>query len=190
MIYAFIRYCRRSLAKFRNLPLVHLMTAISVFMAGCGSMPVQNSVVTVQVWQVFGKVDNYKRKLKPSELARLKDAGISDDDIAAGRVVGVHCAVMADGWWDGLATLPAGILATEGTTLRVKVIDPGDNERLGVNEFVELPPQLPPGGQAYRFVPNWRGLGRTNNFERVELPVELRDKYLVVQGSYLVKCTH
>jgi len=189
MSYAYISHCWCAQAKYRNLSLLLLMAALSVFLAGCGSMPVQNSVVTVQVWEVFGKADKHKRQLKPLELARLKAAGVSDDDIAAERVVGVHCAVMADGWWEGLAILPAGVAAAEGTTMRVRVIDAWDNERLGVNEFVEFPPQLPRGGQAYRIVPNWRELGRRNNFERIELPAELRDKYLVVQGSYLLKCT-
>lgn len=188
MSYANLSHYWRGQAKSRGVSLPLMMAALTVLMAGCGLMPKQNSVLTVQVWEVFGKVGKHNRQLKPSELDQLRAAGVSNDDIAAGRVVGVHCAVMTDGWWEGIATLPAGLFAVEGTTMRVRVIDSGNNERLGVNEFVELLPQLPRGGQAYRFVPNWRELGRRNNFERIELPVELREKYLIVQGSYLLKC--
>ncbi|WBY02982.1 hypothetical protein PE066_05455 [Ramlibacter tataouinensis] len=151
-------------------------------------MPRQDSVATVQVWKVFGQESGNALPAKPPELAAIRSAGVSDAQLAAGRVVGVHCAVMSDGWWESLAVLPAGVQAGEGTTLRVRVLDPGDNDRLAVSAFVELPEQLPRGGQAYRFVPNWRELGRRNNFERVELPSQLKDKYLIVQGWYLLKC--
>ncbi|AMO22544.1 hypothetical protein GCM10027034_29510 [Ramlibacter solisilvae] len=164
------------------------MAALSALLAGCGSMPAQNSVATVQVWEVFGRADKPNR-LKPVELTQLRAAGVSDGDIAAGRAVGVHCAVMTDGWWEGIAILPSGLKAAEGMTLRVRVLDPGNNERLALSEFVEFPAQVPRGGLANRMIPNWRELGLRNNYERVEPPAGMRDRYLVVQGSYLLKCT-
>lgn len=167
-------------------PALQALAALAL-LTGCGSLPTLDSVATVQVWEVFG-TEQRGRRLKPSELAGLKAAGVSDADIASGRVVGVHCAVMSDGWWDSLAVLPAGMRASKGMTLRVKVIDSGDNDRLGVSSLVDLPAQLPSGGQAYRFVPNWREIGRRNNFEQVLLPEDIRGKYLIVQGSYMVKC--
>ncbi|TFZ00604.1 hypothetical protein EZ313_19305 [Ramlibacter henchirensis] len=165
-----------------------LIAAVSMLYSGCASVPAQNTVATVQVYKVFAHRDKYGLSLRPSELAGLRAAGVDDNEVAAGRVVGVHCAVMADGWWDSLAVLPPGLQAGEGTTLRVRVVDPGDNQRLGVSTVVDVPAQLPSRELAYRYVPNWRELGRRNNFERIELPPQLRDKYLIVQGSYLLKC--
>ena len=36
--------------------------------------------------------------------------------------------------------------------------------------------------------PDWKERGLSSNFERVPLPAAQADRYLVVQGAYLVKC--
>ncbi len=86
--------------------------------------------------------------------------------------------------------MPPGMAVHKGATLRARVLDSGTNDRAGLLEVISLAsPQLPPGGQAYRFIPDWRERGLSRNFERVELPPEHRGNYLVVQGSYMVRCS-
>lgn len=169
------------------LPLLRV-AALGAVVSGCASMPAQNDLATVQVRKVYG-ADRPGLGLKPAEVAALRSAGLTDEELRSGRVVSVDCAVMSDGWWESLVILPPGVQAREGATLRVRVLDPGNNDRPAVSAFVAWPAQLPKGGQAYRFVPNWRELGRRSNLERVELPPELRDKYLIVQSTYMLKCS-
>lgn len=130
-----------------------------------------------------------KPGLKPAERQALLRAGVDDNVVAAGRVVKLHCAMMTDGWWETLGLVPEGVPVTKNTTLRLRMQDAGDNERMGVNIVLgPAPTQLPAGQAAYRFLPNWKEQGLSSNYERVKLPAELQGKYEIVQGSYLVKC--
>lgn len=163
----------------------------AVFVLGaCASAPAPQSVATAAVWAVVSPAEFQAGSgLKAAERAALRSAGVGDSDVAAGRVVKLHCGTMSDGWWEALGVLPVGVSAARGTVVHLRVLDVGDNDRLGVNPVLRLSsPPLPSGQLAYRFVPNWRELGRSNNVERVELPPGLQGRYEVVQGSYLVKC--
>ena len=76
-----------------------------------------------------------------------------------------------------------------GTVVRMRLDDAGDNDREGLNTVVgPMTPALSSGQQAYRFIPDWKERGLSNNVERVPLAPEQAGRYLVVQGSYLVKC--
>ncbi len=164
--------------------------AMASLLAGCASSPPVGSVATAEVWAVVSAQQWAARDgFKPAERQALRAAGVDDAAVAAGRVVKLHCAMMADGWWETLAVLPPGLSAAKGSVLRLRLQDAGDNDRLGVNLVLgpSVPP-LPPGQRAYRFVPDWREQGRSTNYERVELPAGQRDRYEIVQGGYLVKC--
>lgn len=159
-------------------------------LAGCASAPAPQSVAAASVWGVVTAAEFQSgSSLKAVDRTSLRRAGVTEAQAAAGRVVKLHCATMTDGWWEALGVLPEGVVAARGAVVRLRVTDVGDNDRLGVNPVLGLvSPPLPSGQQAYRFVPNWRELGRSNNFERVELPPDQKDRYEVVQGTYLVKC--
>ncbi|HSW24772.1 MAG TPA: hypothetical protein VLJ62_18565 [Burkholderiaceae bacterium] len=120
---------------------------------------------------------------------RLHDAGLSEADVAAGRLVQVSCATMTDGWWDSLAVVPAGMTVRPGQVVLLRVDEATTNERVGLNRISgPVVPALPNGMLAYRFIPDWQSRGLSRNYERVALPVEQEGRYHIVQGSYKVKC--
>lgn len=175
------------------MPLKTLGTVISasvLALAGCASSPPVGSLTTATVWSVMTPQEwAAKSGLKPAERQALLRAGVDENVVAAGRVVKLHCAMMTDGWWETLGLVPEGVPVTKNTTLRLRMQDAGDNERMGVNIVLgRAPTQLPAGQAAYRFLPNWKEQGLSSNYERVKLPAELQGKYEIVQGSYLVKC--
>jgi hypothetical protein len=158
----------------------------SVLLAGCVSMPGQNDFVTAAVSPVTERAVALMNTL---QKAKLREAGIGPSEVASGRLVRVACAVMADGWWSGFALLPPGLAVNDQDVVQVLVKDPGTNAYEGVNEVVALvSPRLTSGQQAFQAIPDWRERGLRNNFERIELPQVIRDRYFVVQGSYLVRC--
>jgi len=62
-------------------------------------------------------------------------------------------------------------------------------DRLAVNRVVGLAePPLRAGGSAYRFIPDSRERGLRDNVEEQPPAGGPRDAYLVVQGSWVVRC--
>ena len=158
-------------------------------LAGCASMPGPGETVTVSVGRPVTAQDLETRRDVAAARPALQAAGIGPAEIAAGRVLRVQCAVMTDGWWDSLAILPPGFGAPGDHALVLAVADRGDNDRLPVNRVVaRAEPPLGPGGQAYRFIPDWRERGLSRNFERQAPVGGPPSEYLIVQGSWLVRC--
>lgn len=156
---------------------------------GCASMPGPGETVTVSAGRPITLQDLETRRDVAAARPALQAAGIGPAEIAAGRVLRVQCAVMSDGWWDSLAILPAGLGPPGERALVLRVVDRGDNDRLPVNQVVGwAQPPLGPGGQAYRFVPDWRERGLRRNFEEEPPAGGPRSEYLIVQGSWLVRC--
>lgn len=155
-------------------------------LAGCASMPQRGETVTVAVHSVLRDMATMGR----SERAALAASPVDPAAIAEGRLLRVHCAVMSDGSWGGLALLPPGARAERGQALRLTLQDIGDNDRDGVNRVTRLDilPDPHSGRQAYTFVPDWRERGRSSNIDPVPLPEADRGRYLVVQGSYVIRC--
>jgi len=157
-------------------------------LAGCGTLPDRGETVTVAVHGPIGAQDMYRRDVAAARPA-LQAAGIAEQEIAAGRVLRVSCAITTDGWWDSLAVLPADFGPLDGRALVLRVADRGDNDRLPVNPIAgRAEPPLRAGGPAYRLIPDWRERGLRNNFEERPPAGGPREAYLVVQGSWLVRC--
>ena len=158
----------------------------SLLLAACASGPAENSVVNAAV-HVLTPAD--VSRLKPLQLQKLKEAGVTREDVSAGRLVRVGCALMSDGTWGSLAVLPRGLAVADRDVVQVRVKDAGDNDYDGVNEVLgPVTPRLTSGQPAYRFIPDWRERGLRRNIERIELPPEIRHRYFVVHSSYVVKC--
>ncbi len=96
--------------------------------------------------------------------------------------------MMTDGWWSTLGLLPPGMRAPRGTVVRVRVEQQGDNDLTAFNQVLGSEPGLVGSMPAYRAIPDWRERGLPANYERVALSPEIRARYLVVQGSYLIRC--
>lgn len=157
-------------------------------LSGCGSLPEPGEAVTVAVHGPISVQDLTRRSIAAARPA-LQAAGIGAEEIAAGRVLWVHCAVTTDGWWDSLAVLPADFGPLDGRALMLQVSDRGDNERLAVNRITgRAQPRLGAGGRAYRLIPDWRERGLRNNYEEQPPAGGPREAYLIVQGSWLVRC--
>lgn len=149
-------------------------------------MPAPDSVVTAAISRV-SPAD--VERMKPLQREKIRRAGVTPEDIASGRLVGVSCAIMADGWWSGLAMLPPGLRVTDHEVVQVRVKDAWSNDYEGVHEVTgPVSPPLTSGQSAYRVIPNWRELGLAKNIERIELPTEIRGRYLEVHSAYVVKC--
>ncbi len=163
--------------------------ALLLGLAGCASLPGPGETVTVSAGRPITAQDLETRRDVAAARPALQAAGIGPAEIAAGRVLRVQCAVMTDGWWDSLAILPPGFGAPGDRALVLAVADRGDNDRLPVNRVVaRAEPPLGPGGQAYRFIPDWRERGLSRNFERQAPVGGPPSEYLIVQGSWLVRC--
>jgi hypothetical protein len=139
---------------------------------GCASLPDRGETVTVAVHGPISAQDLAWRDVAAARPA-LQAAGIGPQEITAGRVLRVHCAVTTDGWWDSLAVLPADFGPLDGRALMLQVADRGDNDRLAVNRIVgRAEPRLGAGGRAHRFIPDWRERGlRTNSTRKCLLRV-------------------
>jgi hypothetical protein len=156
---------------------------------GCGSMPGPGDVVTVEAGKPIIEQDLAGRREIAAARPALQAAGIGPEQIAAGRVLRVSCAVMSDGWWDSLAVLPPDFGPLDDRALTLAVTDRGDNDRLAVNRVLSrAEPALRPGGRAYRFIPDWRERGLRNNFEEKPPDGGPRAAYLIVQGGWVVRC--
>lgn len=159
-----------------------------VLLGGCASSPPHGSVASAAVRRVLAPADLQPGKLRPEELRALRVAPLGPDDLAAGRVVGLQCAMMTDGWWSTLGLLPPGMQARRGDVVRLQVDELGDNDRTAFNRVLGLEPGLVGSMPAYRAIPDWRERGLSVNFERAPLAHEIQARYLVVQGSDLVRC--
>jgi len=163
--------------------------ALLASLVGCASLPGPGETVTVAVHGPITAQDFANRRDVAAARPALQGAGIGAAEIAAGRVLRVQCAVMSDGWWDSLAVLPADFGPRDGRALTLEVVDRGANDRLPVNRIVgRAEPPLGPGGLAYRAIPDWRERGLRQNFEEQPPAGGPRSAYLIVQGSWLVRC--
>lgn len=166
-----------------------LAGASLVITSGCGSLPTPGETVLVASRGTLTLESLQARGDAAAVLPTLQAAGIGPAELAAGRVLRVQCAVMADGWWDSLAILPANAPAPDGRALLLRVSDSGSNDRIAVNHLIgPAEPEVRGGGLAYRFIPDWKERGLSRNFEPVPLPKGQEGRFLVVQGSYVVKC--
>lgn len=163
---------------------------VAALAGGCASAPPTDALAAVAVQATVTPVDLQAHHAQAIRTrAALKAASIDDTLVAAGRVVRVSCAMMTDGTWGSLGVLPEGMVAAKDSVWHMRVRDAGDNARDALNPIVDHVPALTWSGQsAYRFVPNWRELGRYSNLDPVALPKDQAGRYHVVFSRYLVRC--
>lgn len=175
----------------RSMRLGLVVSAFAAALLGaCASVPPLHALAVVAVQATVTPSDlqaNHAQAIRTR--AALKTAGIDNALVDAGRVVRVSCAMMTDGTWGSLGVLPEGVVAAKDSVWKLRVLDAGDNERDAVNPVTDPLPTLTWSGKsAYRFVPNWRELGRYSNLDPVALPKDQAGRYHIVFSRYLVRC--
>ena len=126
------------------------------------------------------------RNIEPD---RLRAAGLELADVEAGRLALVFCSPSVDATWYSFAVLPPGLEARVGQVVRLRVEVDTTNERIAINPVVGgVEPDLPSSLRAYELIPDWRERGLRNNYRKITLPEDRRDRYRVVQGSYNIAC--
>jgi hypothetical protein len=170
-----------------------LAAFVVLVLMGCASGPPVGGTAWVGVDAVLTAADlqghrghSVRRNL---DGARLAAAGVTEADIAAGRLLLVSCSPSIDATWSSFAIAPPGVVARRGEVLQLQVREDSGNERLGLNRITGgIEPGLRDTMPAYRAIPDWRERGLSNNFERLPLPPALQGRYRIVQGSYVIAC--
>ncbi len=162
----------------------------SALLGACASAPPVQSIATVAVQATVTPEDLVAAHSQAVRVRQaLLAAGISRNEVEAGRVVRVACAMMTDGTWGAVGLLPTGARAANDSVWRMRILDVGDNDRDALNPLVEPVPERKWSGKAaYVFDPKWREKGRSTNIDRVPLPKGEVDHYHVVFSRYLVRC--
>ena len=182
--------------KFIRSPRTSLRAAQCVALAvitGCASGPPVGGHAWVGINEIVKMPDLFGHELYSAnrnvDSQRLAAAGLTPEDVAAGRFALVSCSPSVDAWWPSYAVLPPGVTAEPGQVLRIRVQEDSTNGRLAINPVVGgIEPGLSSTLRAYELIPDWRERGLRNNYRKIELPRELRGRYRIVQGSYHIAC--
>ena len=151
-------------------------TLLAVLAAGCGTPPKSGETVWATVTEVY----------TAETLQQPFNGRVADPS----RVVRVGCGIGTSYAWGSYALLPPGVSVSRGRIVRVAVRDPGQDERLGWNEVLNVVEHFPfPGSSpAYRFIPDWRERGLRSNLEPIPLAPPQRGRYVNSHSDYLIKC--
>ena len=174
----------------RRYPLVLLALA---GITGCASGPPVGGHAWAGISEIVKMSDLSGHELYSAkrnvDAQRLAAAGLTPEDVTAGRFALVGCSPSVDAWWPSYAVLPPGLAAKPGQIVRIRVQEDTTNERLAINPVVGgIEPGLSSSLRAYELIPDWRERGLRDNYKKIELPREVRGRYRIVQGSYSIAC--
>jgi hypothetical protein len=172
---------------------VAALAAAGAVLTGCASGPPVGGHAWVGIDEIVHVTDLSGHEMYSAhrnvEPRRLAAAGLTEQDVHAGRLARVSCSPSIDAWWTSYAVLPSGLDARPGQVVRLRVEQDSTNSRLAINPVVGgVEPGLPDRMPAYELIPDWRERGLRNNYKKVELPHERRGRYRIVQGSYVIAC--
>lgn len=167
----------------------YFLTLALLALAGCASQPVVSDKVWVSVVHVYASKDMQQSFNKPV-MERFAQAGFTEQDVGAGRMLRVACALGTDYAWGSYAYLPAGMQARKDEILQLRVEEATTDDRMGLNPVIGAVDGFPfPGSlHAHRFIPDWKERNLFLNFERIPLKPEQQGRYEIVHSSYLIKC--
>jgi hypothetical protein len=163
--------------------------AASAVLVGCAPAPRHAETVWVTVAHVYTPED-LQKSWNTALASQVKGAGLSEREVADGRVLRVACALRTDHTWGSYAYLPPGMSVRKNEVLELRIEDPTDDSRFGWNPVVgrverfEFPGSL----RAYTYVPDWKERGLPFNFERIALQPEQRGRYEISHSEYIIKC--
>ena len=161
----------------------------SALLAGCALPPRHAETVWVAVAHVYTPEDLLK-SWNAALAARVRGAGLSDQDIAAGRLLRVACGLGTDHTWGSYAYLPPEMSVRKDEVLELRIDDPTNDSRLGWNPVVGRVERFkfPGSARAHTYVPDWKERGRYVNFERIPLQPEQQGRYEISHSEYIIKC--
>lgn len=164
-----------------------LLTA--TLLVGCALPPRHGETLWVTVAHIYGPED-LQKSWNAALAARVKGVGLSDRDIADGRLIRVACGLVTDTTWNSYAYLPPGVSVQRNEVLELRIEDPADGRKLGWNPIVGRVERFkfPGSSRAYAYVPDWKERGLDTNFERIPLGPEQESRYVIWHREYVVKC--
>lgn len=168
---------------------VFFVAPILVLLSACASQPRSTETIWITVADVYSK-DKLNQSYNAQLRERFRSAGFSEQDIEQGRLIRVACGLGTDYTWGSYAYLPLGMKVKKEDVLRLRIDDPGTDDRMGMNsvlsqvEWFKWPGSL----HAYRYIPDWKERNLFLNFERIPLEPGQQGRYVVSHGAYIIKC--
>ncbi len=161
----------------------------SALVVGCAQPPRHAETVWVTVAYVYLPGD-LQQSWNVGLASRAKGAGLTDADVAAGRLLRVACGLGTDRTWVSYAYLPPGMSVRKDEVLELRIDDPTDGSRLGWNPVVGHVERFkfPGSARASKYIPDWKERGLYVNFERIPLQPEQRGRYEISYSEYIIKC--
>jgi hypothetical protein len=161
----------------------------SALVAGCALPPRHTETVWVTVAYIYTPAD-LEKSWNAAVVSRAKGAGLTDEDIAAGRLLRVACGLGTNDTWGSYAHLPPGMSVRRDEILELRIEDPAEDSRLGWNPVVDRVERFkfPGSARAHKYVPDWKERGLYVNFERIPLQPEQRGRYEIAHSEYIIKC--
>jgi hypothetical protein len=161
----------------------------STLVAGCALPPRHGETLWVTAAYVYTPAD-LEKSWNAGLASLVKGAGLTDQDVAAGRLLRVACGLGMDHTWGSYAYLPPGMNARRDDVLEVRIEDPREGSNLGWNPVVGRVERFnfPGASRAYAYVPEPKERGLNVDLERIPLAPEQRGRYEIVHSEYIIKC--
>jgi hypothetical protein len=167
----------------------HLTVLVFVLLAGCAAAPKHTETVWVTAAYVYAPAD-LEKSWNAGLASLVKGAGLTDQDVAAGRLLRVACGLGTNHTWASYAYLPPGMSVRKDEILELRIEDPREGSNLGWNPVVGRVERFkfPGASRAYAYVPERKERGLNVDRERITLAPEQRGRYEVVHSEYIIKC--
>jgi hypothetical protein len=158
-------------------------------LAGCATPPRHAETVWVTVANIYTPED-LQKSWNAGLAAQAKGAGLTEADVATGRLLRVECGLGTDHTWASHAYLPPGMKVGRNEVLELRIEDPTEGSRVGWNPVVGRVERFkfPGSSRAYTYIPDWKERQLPFNYERIPLAPEQRGRYEILHGEYIIKC--
>jgi hypothetical protein len=162
---------------------------VSALVVGCALQPRHGETLWVTVAYIY-TLEALQKSWNAGLASSVKGAGLTDEDVSAGRVIRVACGLGSNHTWGSHAYLPQGMTVRRDDVLELRIEDPREGSTLGWNPVVGRVERFkyPGSSRAYLYVPDWKERGLETGFERISLQPGQRGRYEMAYGEYVIKC--
>jgi hypothetical protein len=162
---------------------------VCVLLAGCAVAPKHTETVWVTVAYIYTPAD-LEKSWNAGLASLVKGAGLTDQDVAAGRLLRVACGLGTNQTWASYAYLPPGMSVHRDEVVELQIEDPSESFRLGWNPVVGRVERFkfPGSSRAYLYVPEPKERGLNVDRKRIPLQAEQRGRYEIAYSEYIIKC--